>query len=141
MWYTGRVDGAVSFTDPPSGSVIANFEGTENVTTITCNVTNQEFQISTWWTVSNFRGFYGLQLITDDFDPELFEISGDPVPGSSPEFTFRNYLGLRLFRLDLDNVTVFCGTGAEPRQANFSLRIYRKCVLGQCMVYTIATES
>ena len=71
---------AVNFTDPASGSLIANFEGTENATTITCNVTNsQGAQISTQWTLTNFRGSTGLQSV-NNAAPELFEITGDPWP-------------------------------------------------------------
>ena len=116
--------GAVNFTDPASGSLIANFEGTENAITITCNVTNsQEAQISTQWTLTNFRGSTGLQSV-NNAAPELFEITGDPI--SDTMFTFTNRLTILNLVRDLDRVTVFCGTGAMPQQANFLLRIYRE---------------
>ena len=116
--------GAVNFTDPASGSLIANFEGTENATTITCNVTNsQGAQISTQWALTNFRGSTGLQLV-NNAAPELFEITGDPIPNTM--FTFINHLTVVNLVRDLDHVTVFCGTGVMPQQANFLLRIYRE---------------
>ena len=116
--------GAVDFTDPTSGSLIADFEGTLNATTITCNVTNsQGTQITTQWSLENFRGSAGLQTI-NNAAPELFEITGDPIPGTM--FTFENRLTVSNLVRDLDNVTVFCGTGVTPQQANFVLRIYRK---------------
>ena len=116
--------GAVSFTDPASGSLIANFEGTENATTITCNVTNsQGVQITTRWTLGNFRGNTALQTV-NNAAPELFEMTGDPRVGTI--VTFNNRLTvLNLVRV-LDRVTLFCGTGAMPQQANFLLRIYRE---------------
>ena len=117
--------GAVtSFTDPGSGSLIANFEGTENATTITCNITvSQGAQITTQWALANFRGNTGLQTI-NNAAPELFEITGDPVPDTM--FTFNNYLTVLSLTRDLDRVTIFCGTGATPQLANFFLRIYRE---------------
>ena len=49
--------GATNFTDPPSGTLIANLEGAENATTLTCNLTNPDGdQITTQWNVGNFRG-------------------------------------------------------------------------------------
>ena len=44
--------GVVDYVDPPSGSAIANFEGTVNASTLICNVTNEQgLQISTQWTL------------------------------------------------------------------------------------------
>jgi N-acetylglucosamine kinase-like BadF-type ATPase len=115
--------GAVSFTDPASGSLIANFEGTENATTITCNVTNsQGNQITTLWTLANFRNIPSLQTI--NAAPELFEITGDPIAGTI--FTFNDRLTVLNLVRGLDHVTIFCGTGGLLQQANFFLRIYRK---------------
>ena len=116
--------GAISFTDPASGSVIANFEGTENAITITCNVTiSQGIQVTTFWTLVNFRGIAGLQTINNAAS-ELFEITGDPIPDTM--FTFSNRLTILNLVRDLDRVTVVCGTGAMPQQADFILRIYRE---------------
>ena len=114
--------------DPPSGSVIANFEGAENVTTIMCNVTDDRpippVQLETRWSIENFR-VAGLQTITDNFNTSLFLVSGDPDP-VSPSGSFRNRLTILRLTSDLDGVTVFCGIGALPQQASFPLRIYRK---------------
>ena len=116
--------GAISFTDPASGSVIANFEGTENAITITCNVTiSQGAQIISQWTLANFRGSTGLQTV-NNAAPELFEITGDPIAGTM--FTFSNRLTILNLARDLDRVIIFCGTGAMRQQADFVLRIYRE---------------
>ena len=106
--------------------MIVDFEGTINSTTLTCNITNLGNQISTQWGVGSFRGVPGLQLITDDLAPELFLISGDPIP-SFPIFTYRNRLTILVMTSDLDEVIVYCGSGTDPQQANFVLRLYRKC--------------
>ena len=110
--------------DPPSGQVIADFEGAENVTTIMCNVTNgalSPIQLETRWSIANFRGEASLQTITDI---NLFLVSGDPNP-ISPSGSFRNRLTILRLTSELDGATVFCGIGALPQQANFPLRIYR----------------
>lgn len=114
--------------DPPSGQVIADFQGAENFTTIMCNVTDGRVpptQLDTRWGIENFRGVAGLQTIVDNFDTDLFLVSGDPMSGGG---SFRNRLTILRLTPELDGVTVFCGLGAFPRQANFPLRIYRKLV-------------
>ena len=119
--------GAVTFSDPASGSVIANFEGTKNATTITCNVTiSQGAQVTTQWALANFRGINGLQAITDNVAPELFQVTGDPIDIVGTMFTYRNRLTVLNLVRDLDRVIIFCGTGAIRQQADFVLRIYRE---------------
>ena len=106
--------------------MIAGFEGAENATTITCNVTNsQGIQISAQWSLGNFRGSEGLQTIINAA-PELFKIDGDLIPGTT--FTFENKLTVLNFVSDLDRVIVYCGTGARPQEASFTLRIYRELI-------------
>ena len=120
--------GAVEGVDPPSGQVIADFEGAENVITIMCNVTNGGnplIQLETRWSIANFRGKADLQIITDTFNTSLFLVSGDPDP-MGPSGSFRNRLTILRLTSDLDGVILFCGVGALARQANFPLRIYRK---------------
>ena len=114
----------MAFSDPPGGSIIANFEGTLNARTVTCNVTNdQGQQISTAWSLWNVTANASrLQLITTP--SELFSISGDPIV-SHPQITYRNRLTILRLTSELDKVLVFCGNGERPRQANFTLRIYR----------------
>ena len=114
----------MDFVDPPSGSVIANFEGTVNATTLSCNITNEGSQVSTQWSIENFRDAPS-RFISDNLAPELFSFSGDPIP-TVPNFTYRNRLTVLNWTSELDRVTVFCGTGADPEQANFVFRIYRK---------------
>ena len=124
--------GAVDFVDPPSGTVIANFEGTENVTTLTCNVTNPNNgnQIGTRWSIENFRNVSELQIINtiDERTASLFFlISGDQRP-TNPSITFVNRLTILNLTSGLDGATVYCGIGEDLRQANFTLRVYRKLV-------------
>ena len=118
--------GAVTGVDPPSGEVIADFEGAENVTTIMCNGTDGRvppIQLETRWSIENFRNTPGLQAITNDLDTNLFVVSGDPDP-VGPSGSFRNRLTILRLTSELDGTTIYCGIGATPQQANFPLRIY-----------------
>lgn len=123
------IDSMISFIDPPSGSVIANFEGVENITTISCNVTavfaQSVIQATTQWNIENFRGVSGLQQIYDGFDRELFLISGDQ-PDPNDTHTFENRLSVLRLTSELEDITLYCGTGIMPKLANFTFRIYRK---------------
>ena len=113
-------------TDPPSGSVIADFEGTANVTTLVCNVTGPTNERGiTVWSVENFRGGSGVAGLLLTTAPELFGFGGDPIP-SAPNFTYLNRLTIRQLTSELDEVVLYCGTGSSSLQANFLLRIYRK---------------
>ena len=117
--------GAVESVDPPSGSVIADFEGAENVTTIMCNITiSLSIQVTTQWSIQEFRGV-GLQIITNDFDTNLFLVHGDS-DHIWADYSFRNQLTILRLTSELDRVTVFCGSGVHSKQANFHLRTYRK---------------
>ena len=68
----------MAITDPLSGPVIADFEGTRNVITLVHNVTNPAInneQDIVMWNIANFRdgsGFSGLLRTTA---PELFEFA------------------------------------------------------------------
>ena len=111
-------------TNPPSGSVIANFEGTVNNTIITCNVTNsRRTQITTQWNLENFGNAAPGVLVSIVNAPKLFEVGGDPRPDSG---TYENQLTVLNLTRELDEVIVYCGLGAYPRQANFLLRLYSK---------------
>ena len=107
---------------PSSGSIVAGFEGTLNASTLMCDVVFGGIQITTTWNIENFRQSTGLQAITLDLD--LFLLTGDPLP-SSPSSTFHNSLVIRNLTSELDGVTIYCGTGQDPQQASFLLRIYR----------------
>ena len=123
------IDAIISFIDPSSGSVIANFEGSENITTISCNVTaviaQGGIQATTRWNIENFRGVSGLQQIHDGFDRELFMISGDQ-PDPNDTYTFENRLSVLRLTSEMEGITMYCGTGRMPKLANFTFRIYRK---------------
>ena len=115
--------GAITFVDPPSGSIITDFEGTENFTSLFCNVTFNGIQATTRWGIEDFRGVPGLQNILENFDPNLFIVSGDIDPADG--FMFRNQLSILRLAPELDGTTLYCGTGANPQQGNFRIRIYR----------------
>lgn len=124
---TGR--GKVAFADPPSGSLIADFQDTANASTLTCNITDEQGQqLGTDWTLQNFRGYSSqLQSITAAGVRELFAVSGDPT--NYPGITYRNRLLILNLTSELDDVMVYCGARSHLRDANFTLRIYRKQLL------------
>ena len=113
--------------DPPSGSVIANFEDTTNASTIVCNISHGGRQISTQWTVANFRGDGPNVLYPFNIAPELFSAGGDPIPNT--DFLFNNELTFLTWAAELDGVIIYCGTGQDPQQASFTLRIYSELVM------------
>ena len=109
--------GAAEFVGlAPDVSVVANFEGAINSTTLTCVVTNEGFQIDASWSLANFRGVEsrrGLVLIPDQ---TLFLVGG----------LFFDELTVTNWTSEVDQVIVFCGTGEQPAQANVTLRTYRE---------------
>ena len=114
-------------TDPPSGSLIADFEGAINSTIITCDFVNRiRDQTNTDWSVINFRGVSNIQTLSSNL--EIFHFSGDPIPGSVPPQIFRTRLTVLNMSNDLDQVTILCGSNIFPT-ANFYFRIYRKSKL------------
>ena len=105
--------------------MIANFEGTVNASTLTCNVTNEQgLQISTVWTLQNFGGHGFDQFLTATSAPEFFLVSGDPT--IFPSITYQNRLVVLSLTTELDAVMIYCGAGEQLQQANFTLRVYRK---------------
>ena len=118
-------------TDPPSGAEISDFEGTVNATTLTCNITNDQTgaQEITQWSIGNFRGVPAVRTILADLAPELFLLSGDLIINNDPRFTFLNRLTILNLTSELDEVIVYCGTGAgaAAEQANFTLRVLNYC--------------
>ena len=64
----------------------SKFEGILNVVILTCYLTFQGNQISTTWSVGNFRGV-GPQIIVQNFATELFSIDRDPDP-NNPGLTY-----------------------------------------------------
>ena len=118
----------VAITDPSSGSVIAGFEGTRNVITLVCNVTNPVLnneQDIVVWSIANFRGGSGVAGLLKTTAPELFEFGGDPIP-ATPEFDFNNRLMILQLTSELDGVVIYCGIGGNSQQASFTFRVYRK---------------
>ena len=115
--------GAAGFIDLPTGGVVANIEGAVNDTTLVCNVTNRAGnQGITVWSVVNFEGVTGTRPLT--LMDNLFLISGElnPITGVS----FQNQITIVNWTLPLNEVTLFCGTGANLTQAGVDLRIYSR---------------
>ena len=108
---------------PPSGTLIANFEGAGNATTLFCNVSSDGIQVTTTWSIQNYRGSTGLVDITSS--PEPFSVDGDPNP-LAPQASLLNELTVSNWIANLDGATIFCGTGQDQREASFLLRVYRK---------------
>ena len=114
----------VLFSQPPSGTVIANFEGARNATTLFCNISGDGVtQITTTWSITNYRDSTGLSDLTSS--PEPFIVGGPPNP-LAPEFSLLNELTVSNWTADLDGATIFCGTGQNQQEASFFLRVYHK---------------
>ena len=112
------------FSQPPSGTLLANFEGARNATTLLCNISGDGTnQIGTTWSIQNYRGSMGLVDITGG--PEPFVVGGPPNP-LAPQVSLSNELTISNWTADLDGATMFCGTGQDQQEANFLLRVYRK---------------
>ena len=112
--------------DPSNGSVIVDFEGSINATTITCDVvTTTGNHINTEWSIINFRELSSFRTLSDITAPEIFLFSGDPIPGTVPNQTYRNRLTVLVLSNDLDQVTIFCGSSTFPTLAQVSFRVYR----------------
>ena len=127
---TTNVGFGAAQVDPPSGSVVANFEDTVNAATLTCNLTDgQGNRVLTSWDLGNFRGV-SRQPFSINLAPELFLLGGDPVP-NFPNFTYGNELTILRLTSELDQVMVFCGLG-QSIEAEFTLRIYRKFLCITC---------
>ena len=119
---------AVDYVKPPSGSLVANYEGTRNASTLTCNILNfGGARTTTTWFLQNFRSNPGLTVISVGELTELFSFSGDVLP-TDPTRTYRSELTILNFTSELDGVTVFCGTARDSQQANFYLRIFCKLI-------------
>jgi hypothetical protein len=71
----------------------------------------------TEWSVINFKGVSSFQTLSGN--PEIFRFSGDPIPGTISTQTFRNKLTILNFSIDLDRVTIFCGSNTSSAQAHF----------------------
>ena len=90
---------------------------------IICNITNDGIQITTQWNVGNFRGRGPNYLFAPTMSaPELFSVGGDPIPDTN--FLFNNELTILNWAAELDGVVVYCGTGVNPQEASFTLRLY-----------------
>ena len=112
----------MDFIDPPSGSVVANFEGSLNPTTLTCNISHEGSQRYTFWSIANFRGVAGRQPLGTLRNQNL------PLHLILEMDSFFNQVIVTNWTTELDRVIIFCGIGSQPSQANITLRLYRKFV-------------
>lgn len=107
-------------TEPASGSVITDLEGSVNGTSITCNI----FSAEKWpivWHLQNVQGNPDIQPLSDSANMFVVHNDSDLHSGShSFKLTILNSTST------LDGVVVFCGTAERPRLANFTIRIIRK---------------
>ena len=116
-------------TIPESGSTVIGGEG-ESIT-FYCRVLNERngTQVATeWFLERRDAGSSGPQTI---IPTQTFNITGEPVP--NPVIagqTYQTNLTILSLTSDLDRATLSCGRGGTPPtiDANFTLRIYRKCV-------------
>ena len=120
--------GAVDFADPPPGTVIVDFEGTlENAITITCNITHAGIQVGTSWSIENFfRNIPGLQSLTNQDFQEIPELTIDGDLRPSGLSTYQNRLIIVVLSSQLDGAIIYCGTGQQPRQGSYPVRVYRE---------------
>ena len=79
----------------------------------------------TQWSIKNFRGINERQTITLDLAPDLFLITGDEL-ASDPGFIANNILVIQNMTSELDRAILYCGTGRNSQEANFTLRLYRR---------------
>ncbi len=113
--------------NPPNNSTATERIGAVNIT-FECEITLESGRVATAWSVINFEGEAGSQVIgaTNVLMNEVI-ISGDPTNGTLLSATFQNELTFIEFTESLDGVTLFCGTGGTLEVGRFFLRVYRKC--------------
>ena len=68
------------------------------------------------------------QLIPPNDDSDDFILSGDILEADGLMLPQHSNLTITSLTEDLDTVIIFCGT-AGGAEANFTLRIYRKCIM------------
>ena len=79
--------------------------------------------------MKDFRNVSGHQSIIQ-VAPDLFYVDGDPdIFSFTSGAKFDNRLTVLNSTSELDGETLYCGTRANPEEANFTLRVY-------CMLYT-----
>ena len=115
---------------PESGSTLAGDEGEENIT-IVCTLLREAGgpqQVTEWFI--RRPGHSSPQLVLDNPQFANFEIVGEPIPNTTNRDFRTNFTILRLTS-DLGRAVISCGLGGDPFvfAANFTLRIYSKCLL------------
>ena len=121
---------------PEGGSTVAGDEGEENIT-IVCTLlweAGGPQQVTEWFIQG--PGKASPRLIFDNPDFSNFEIVGEPIPNTTNRDFRTNFTILRLTS-DLDRAVISCGLGGINivLAANFTLRIYSKCLLPEPTVW------
>ena len=115
------VDPSGSTIVPESGSIIAGDEGTSNIT-LYCDLRNENGdRLVVNWFKQPRQGLERRIPVDDD----NFEFSGVIIVTDDGNFSQNSNLTIASLTDDLDDVTIICRF-AEP-EAEFTLRIYRKC--------------
>ncbi len=114
--------------NPTNNSTVTERIGAVNIT-FECEIFLTSGQVGTAWSVRDFEGVAGSQILGLPASVLMNEviISGDPTNGTVPSATFQNELTFIEFTENLDGVTLFCGTGGNLDVGIFFLRVYRKC--------------
>ena len=115
---------------PEGGSTLAGDEGEENIT-IVCTLLREAGgpqQVTEWFIQT--PGQSSPQLVLDNQESANFEIVGEPIPNTTNRDFRTNFTILNLTS-DLDRSVIYCGLGgiSPVFAANFTLRIYSKCLL------------
>ena len=82
-------------------------------------------QVTTTWTLQNFRSRGDTVLVTKTNFAGIFSIGGSRTPPGSLGPTYRDRITVVNFSEDLDNTVLMCGTGKQAL-GFFNLRVYSK---------------
>lgn len=110
---------------PLSGSLLVDYCGAKNFTTLNCSILTSSRPVHIVWSVQHLRNNSAILMVEDNTEPELFYIV-ESVKTASQNFFSQSYFTILNLTSELDGVIVYCGTKEEPKIANFSLRIYCK---------------
>ena len=123
MLYAGEAQQLVVTTEPESGSIVADFPETSNITLV-CRIRAEDGSPKgTSWFIQTAQdreeGRQGRPILATDPN---FSISGVIVETQSGNLSDQSILTIASLTSDLDTAIIFCGF-AGP-EANFTLRIY-----------------
>ena len=111
---------------PPSGSQIVGHLGAKDFATLTCSILTRNEPVHIQWSVQKFGETSVVRVDKGHAPiPGLSHVT-EEVENTSSNVLTHSHITIRTLTHDLDNVVVFCGTQANPQQANFTLKIYCK---------------